>query len=166
VRYTVRAEIDEYALKRQTVVIRHSSRHRIIALIESLSPGNKSSRHALRSFLDKAVSALNYGIHLLLIDLHPPGPCDPHGMHAAIRQRLTDENCLPPADKPLTLAAYTAGPAPTAYVEPVGVGDPLPEMPLFLDPEQYVNVPLDMTYRGAYAGVPRYYCAVSEAPAA
>ena len=39
-------------------------------------------------------------------------------------------------------------------------------MPLFLDPEQYVNVPLEATYLGAYEGVPRYYRAVLEAPAA
>ena len=165
VRFTVRAEIDEYALKRRTVVIRHASHHRIVALIEILSPGNKSSRHAFRSFLDKAASALAYGIHLLLIDLHPPGPRDPHGIHAALWERLTEDDFAPPADKPLTLAAYAAGPVPTAFVEPVAVGDPLPDMPLFLDPEQYINVPLEATYRGAYEGVPRYYRAVLEAPA-
>lgn len=164
VRFTVCAEIDEYVLKRRTVVIRHASHHRIVALIEILSPGNKASRHALRSFLDKAISALTHRIHLLLIDLHPPGPRDPHGIHSALWERLTDDAFIPPADKPLTLAAYVADPAPTAYVEPVAVGDPLPDMPLFLDPEQYINVPLDATYRGAYEGVPRYYRAVLEAP--
>ena len=51
-------------------------------------------------------------------------------------------------------------------VEPVVVGDSLPDMPLFLDPEHYINVPLEAGYRGAYEGVPRYYRAVLEAPAA
>ena len=37
------------------------------------------------------------------------------------------------ADEPLTLAAYSAGPVKTAYVEPAAVGDLLPEMPLFLE---------------------------------
>ena len=32
----------------------------------------------------------------------------------------------------MTLAAYDAGPPTVAYVEPVGVGDVLPDMPLFL----------------------------------
>lgn len=164
VRLTLRAEIDEYALKRRTVVIRHTSNHRIVALIEILSPGNKASRHALRSFLDKAVSALAYGIHLLLIDLYPPGPRDPQGVHGSLWERLTDDASVQPADKPLTLAAYAAGPVPTAYVEPVAVGDPLPDMPLFLDPEQYINVPLEATYRAAYEGVPRYYRAILETP--
>jgi hypothetical protein len=41
------------------------------------------------------------------------------------------------ADKRLTLASYDAGPEYVAYVEFVGVGDELPDMPLFLKPEVY-----------------------------
>ena len=41
------------------------------------------------------------------------------------------------------------------YVEPTAVGRELLDMPLFLDPEVYVNVPLEATYQGAYRGVPR-----------
>src|SRR4051794_16077790 len=65
VRFTATAEVDLYALKRRTVTIRHSSEDRVVALVEVLSPGNKASRHAIRSFVDKAVSALARGIHLL-----------------------------------------------------------------------------------------------------
>jgi hypothetical protein len=162
VQFTVRAEIDEYALKRRTVVIRHSSNHRIVALIEIVSPGNKSSRHAIRSFLDKTVAALAQGIHLLVIDLHPPSPRDPHGIHAALWERLTETEFVPPADKPLTLAAYAAGAVPTAYVQPIAVEDSPPDMPLFLDPEQYINVPLRGTYDAAYNGVPLYYRRILE----
>jgi hypothetical protein len=164
VRLKNQAEVDVYALKRRTVVIRHRSNHRIVALIEILSPGNKASRHAFRSFLEKAVSALAQGIHLLLIDLHPPGPRDPQGLHTALWEQLTGDPPTPLPDKPLTLAAYVGGPVPTAYVEPVMVGDPLPDMPLFLDPELYINVPLETTYRAAYEGVPRFYRAILEAP--
>jgi DNA ligase-1 len=166
VRLTVKAEIDAYTLRRRTVVIRHVSGHRVVALIETLSPGNKASRHALRSFLDKAASALAHGIHLLRIDLFPPGPRDPQGLHGALWEQLTGDPHAQPADQPLTLAAYVAGPVPTAYVEPVAVGAALPDMPLFLDPEQYINVPLEATYRAAYEGVPRYYRAILEAPGA
>lgn len=166
VQFTIKAEVDEYTLKRRTLVIRHRSNHRIVALIEILSPGNKASRHAFRSLLDKAVSAQAHGIHLLLIDLHPPGPRDLHGLHAALWERLVGEPQELPADKPLTLAAYVGGPVLTAYVEPVGVGDPLPDMPLFLDPEQYIEVPLEKTYNSAYEGVPRFYRTCLEAAGA
>jgi hypothetical protein len=60
----------------------------------------------------------------------------------------------PPADKPLTLASYAAGPEVRFYVEPVAVGDTLPQMPLFLDPDTYVYVPLEPTYQTAWAGFP------------
>ena len=83
-RLTASATMDDYVLKRRTVVIRHSSDDRIIALLEIVSPGNKSSRHALRSFVEKAVEALYRGYHLLIIDLFPPTPRDPQGIHGAI----------------------------------------------------------------------------------
>jgi hypothetical protein len=167
VRFTLHSDRAQYTQRRRTLVIRHVSRHRIIALIEILSPGNKASRQPFRSFLNKAAAALARGIHLLLIDLFPPGPRDPQGIHGALWEDLTGEPYQQPADKPLTLAAYAAGggPAATAYVEPVAVGDALPNMPLFLNPEQYVNVPLDATYQAAYDSVPLFYRRILEGPA-
>jgi hypothetical protein len=162
VRLTARAEAEQYTRRQRTLVIHHSSDHRIIALIEIVSPGNKASRHEMRSFLDKALAALARGIHLLLLDLQPPSPRDPQGIHGGLWEQLTGEVHEPPSDKPLTLAAYDAGPPTVAYVEPVAVGDLLPEMPLFLAPEQYINVPLEATYLAAYQGVPRYYRAILE----
>jgi len=160
---TARAEKPNYARKRRTLLIRHRSHHRIVALIEVLSPGNKASRNEFRSFVHKATGALSQGIHVLLIDLFPPGPRDPNGIHSAIWEDLTGE-IEGAADKPLTLVAYATGLETTAYIEPVAVGDSLPDMPLFLDPEQYIEVPLDATYRAAYRGVPAFYREILEAP--
>jgi hypothetical protein len=53
------------------------------------------------------------------------------------------------------VVSYSAGPVECAFIESVAVGDDLPDMPLFLTPEEYVNVPLEATYRAAYHGVPR-----------
>ncbi len=161
VRHTLRPPIDEYVFKQRSLVLRHVSNHRMIALIEILSSGNKSSRHALRSFLDKAESALAHGIHLLLADPYPPGPRDPRGIHGALWERLFGE-AVPTPEKPLTLVAYAAGRVPTAYFEPLAVGDVLPDMPLFLTADEYINVPLETTDGAAYAGVPRYYRTILE----
>lgn len=160
VRFTASAEMDLYALKQSTLVIRHSSDDRIIALIEILSPGNKSSRHAFRSFLEKAAAALVQGYHLLLIDLQPPTVRDPQGIHGALWAEICDGDYVAPSDKPLTLAAYSAGLLKKAYVEPIAVGDSLPDMPLFLDPSAYVPVPLEKTYLSAWSGVPKRWQAV------
>src|SRR5215469_11915744 len=80
-----------YVRLQRTVVIRHTSDDRIVAMIEVLSRGNKSNRHAIRSFIDKAVAALDGGIHLLLVDVHPPGPRDPHGIHGVVLNEIGTE---------------------------------------------------------------------------
>jgi hypothetical protein len=162
VRFTAASVMDEYVLKQKTLIIRHSSDDRIIALVEIVSPGNKANRHALRAFREQATEALYRGFHLLVIDLQPPGPRDPQGIHGAIWGEISDERYEAPPDKPLTLAAYSAGPVKQAWVEPVAVGDILPDMPLFLEPEAYVNVPLEATYQEAYHGVPQRWRRVLE----
>jgi hypothetical protein len=141
-------------IKRRRIVIRHATDDRVIALLEIVSPGNKHGSGPMQSLPDKAVAAIEQGYHLLLIDLFPPGASDPHGIHARLWRELNSTAELPPAGKPLTLAAYCVGNGVTAYVEPVAVGDALTPMPLFLDPAHYVNVPLEETYRRAYEGMP------------
>jgi hypothetical protein len=160
------AEMYEYVLKRRTLVIRHASDDRIVALIELVSPGNKAAGHAFRSFVEKAVEALYRGYHLLIVDLFPPTRRDPNGIHAAIWGEFCDDAFALPAGKPLTLAAYSAGQRKRAYVESTAVGREMIDMALFLEPEVYVNVPLEATYRAAYRGVPRKWQRVlEEAPA-
>jgi len=149
------AEMNDYVLKRRTLVIRHVSGDRIVALLELVSPGNKAARFALRSFVEKAVEALYRGYHLLIVDLFPPTPRDPQGIHGAIWTEFSDASFALPPHEPLTLAAYSAGPIKRAYVEPTAVGRELIEMPLFLEPEIYINVPLEETYMAAYRGVPQ-----------
>lgn len=155
-RFTMKAEAEIYAQKRNRVVIRHRSGDEVVAIIEIVSPGNKSSRHALQSFVNKTYELLNAGVHLLIIDVLPPGLRDPQGIHAAIWDDI-DENgeqfVLPPGE-PLTMAAYTGGLERQAFIEPVAVGKPLPDMPLFLRPPRHVMVPLEATYQAAFAGVP------------
>jgi hypothetical protein len=163
-RMRAEAEMNDYVLKRRTIVIRHSSGDHIVALLEIVSPGNKSARHAIESFSEKAVEALYRGYHLLVVDLFPPGPRDPQGIHAVIWAEISDDPFELPSGEPLTLVAYSAGPRKEAYIEPTAVGRELIDMPLFLTPETYVNVPLEATYRAAYRGVPRKWRDVLEAP--
>jgi hypothetical protein len=104
--------------------------------------------------------------HFLLVDLQPPGPRDPDGIHAAIWAEFGGRAKAGPAGKPLTLVAYDAGVPKTAYVERVAVGDTLIDMPLFLAPGWYVNVPLEATYMAAWSGVPRRFRETLEQPSA
>jgi Protein of unknown function (DUF4058) len=155
VRFMATAEPDRYARKCSRIAIRHSSGDDVVAMIEIVSPGNKAGRSALRWIVEKAVELLDAGIHLLIVDLFPPGPRDPQGIHGAIwSEYVGDEFRLPP-DRPLTLVAYSAGDLKQAFIEPVAVGEILPEMPLFLEPRLYVPVPLEAAYQAAFDAVPR-----------
>lgn len=148
---------DAYARVQRTLVIRHTSDDRIVAMIEVLSPGNKSSRHAMRSFLDKAVAALDSGVHLLLVDVHPPGPRDPHGIHGAVLNEIGPEEYELGGERPLTVVAYIGGVVVEAFAAHFAVGEPLPPMPLFLTRENYVHVPLEAAYMAAWEDVPPQY---------
>lgn len=148
----------------RTLVIRHTSDDRIVAMIEILSRGNKSNRHAIRALLDKAVAALDAGIHLLLIDVHPPGPRDPHGIHGALLNEISAVDYVLENARSLTAAAYVGGAVVEAFVKHFAVGDAVPQMPLFLTKENYVSVPLDSAYTSAWEDVPPQYQGVLAAP--
>ena len=161
-RFTAIAEPDVYAAKAKVVAIRHASDDRVVAVLEIVSPGNKSNRHGVRTFVDKAVEFLKAGIHLLIVDLFPATPRDRQGLPAAIWTEVMDHDFSLPADKPLSAGAFAAGLVKRVYIEPFGVTDSLPEMPLFLEPEQYVPLPLETTYQSAFEHVPQRWRAELE----
>jgi hypothetical protein len=152
-RVIARIERVNYAKRADRVVIRHG-RGKVVAIIEIVSPGNKDSRVALRTFVEKAADIINQGVNMLVVDLFPPTPRDPKGIHKAIWDELGDLPFDPPPDKPLTVASYVGGDIPTAYVEPVGIGDPLPSLPIFLCETRYIPAPLEATYKEAWAVFP------------
>src|SRR5438270_689349 len=69
-----------------------------------------------------------------------------------------------PARAPLTLAAYVADSPVEVYLEHLTFGRPLREMPLFLTPDYYINLPLEPTYEAAFRGMPEFWRTVLEAP--
>ena len=93
-------------------------------------------------------------MHVVLVDLFPPGKHDPRGMHGEVWERLDDEPYEMSGSETLTLASYVADTMPQAYVEHLAVGDSLVEMPLFLDSDRYINLPLEGTYQAAWRGMP------------
>lgn len=150
--------------RRRSLAIRHVSGHRLIAVVDIVSPSNKNRPLHVEQLVDKAVSLLEYGVHLVLIDLFPPGPHDPAGIHGSILAAI-DEFAEPyavPTTAPLTLASYDADSQVDIYIEHLAVGDALVEMPLFLEPERYVNVPLESTYESTYRGMPAFWREVLE----
>jgi hypothetical protein len=165
-RFTAETETEFYRRKKSSIVIRHVSGDRMVAMIEIVSPGNKSSRHAFQALVEKACELLEHRIHLLILDPFPPGPRDPAGIHAAIWEQIEDDPFQPPAEEPLTLVAYECGPTTRAYIETTAAGRPLPDMPLFLEPNGCVMLPLEATYTAAFAAMPRRWQTVLAATGA
>ena len=138
------------------IVVKHKL-GRTVAVIEIVSPGNKDSRRAFKQFLDKSLEFINMGIHLLVVDLFPPTRRDPFGVHRAIWDEFEDEDVLfefPPG-KDRILASYDAGREKAAYVEPIAVGDVMPDMPLFLFEGRHIKVPLEAAYQTTWSVFPR-----------
>ena len=122
------------ARHRPPLAIRHVSGHRLVAMLEIVSPANKDRESSVQDFAAKVTDALDRGVHVLVVDLFPPGRFDPQGVHGVVKQRLenSDEPYDLPAAEPLTLASYVAGPRVEIYLEHLATGNTLPEMPLFL----------------------------------
>ncbi len=155
---------DVSAELRRSLAIRHVSGHRLIALLEIVSPGNKNRSQNLADFAMKVVDSLHHGVHVQIVDLFPPTSNDPQGIHELVRQRIEKSDVAYdlPAAEPLTLASYIASPGIEAYLEHLKVGDALPDMPLFLRRDRYINVPLEATYQAAWRGMPAFWRDVLE----
>jgi hypothetical protein len=142
-----------YARRANRIVVKHHL-GQTVAAIEIVSPGNKDSPASVGDFVDKTIDLLRAGIHVLLIDLFPPTSRDPLGMHKLIWDEISSEPFDFPPGKDRILASYETGAEKAAYVEPIGVGDPLPSMALFLVEGLHVKVPLEATYQATWATCP------------
>jgi hypothetical protein len=145
-----------YADLANRIVVKHNL-GRTIAVIEIVSPGNKDSKRAFKEFLDKSLEFIRSGVHLLVVDLFPPTRRDPFGIHREIWDEFEDEDILfefPPG-KDRILASYDAGREKAAYVEPIAVGDALPDMPLFLFAGRHIKVPLEAAFQTTWSVFPR-----------
>jgi len=154
----IASEAEIYSQRRNRLAIRHSSDDRLVACVELLSSGNKSSPRTLNRFLDKSCSVIEQGIHLLVVDPYPPGSFDPQGIHGAIWNEIDPSApFIFPDKRRLTAVSYHAIRPTVAYVEPMAIGLTLPLMPLFLDHQRYVNLPLEAPYLAAFGAIPMHY---------
>jgi hypothetical protein len=103
---------------------------------------------------------LRSGIHVLLVDLHPPGKRDPEGLHAVIWDCMGG-NVTDDVEAATAALSYEAVPRDEdfpqvqAHVQPLTLGQTVPDMPLFLDNGDYVMAPLQPTYDTAFDALPQ-----------
>jgi hypothetical protein len=138
-----------FASRANRILVKHHP-GRTVSVIEVVSPGNKDSKLALDSLVAKTLSFLKKGIHVLIVDLFPPTPRDPLGIHKRIWDEFADEPFEFPSGKDRLVISIEADEEKVAYVEPVGVGDVLPNAALFLAPGVHIKVPLEPTYQATW----------------
>lgn len=108
VRYRSTLRREERTPVPRKVVVRRAAGDHPVAVIEVVSPGNKSSTIALGVFVEKVAEILDLDPHMLILDPQRPSRRDPQGIHGAINEHLNETPYRAPVDKPLTLTAYTA----------------------------------------------------------
>ena len=135
------------------VTVRREPDDAVVAACEVCLPDYHTGEVAWLTVAERAGALISDGIHLFLVNVHLPPPQTDYP-HAAVWNRLGFAAVPFESDRQVTLASYEAVAPPKAYVEPVAVGDVLPDMPLFLVPGGHVLVPLEATYLAAWEGVP------------
>ncbi|MBI4615835.1 MAG: DUF4058 family protein [Planctomycetes bacterium] len=127
---------------------------RRVSVVEIVSPGNKDSDRRARNFEEKILVCLASGLHVLVVDVLPPtGPAP--GFAAAVARELGSAS-LPEEGRAAT--SFECQPSPATvriYHRSMRVGDPLPEVPLFLEPGRHIEIPLETTYSSALRRLPR-----------
>jgi hypothetical protein len=157
---------DAYAARARRIAIKDGGRgDEVVAVIEPVSRGNKSSRRDRDQFVEKATSLLRDGVHLLIIDLQHPTTTVPDGFHALVCAAYGEAPAGRPVGRALEAVSYEAldSGAVRSRVAPLTGGDILPDMPVFLRPGRYVRVPLERTYAEAFQGLPAQFRRVLEA---
>jgi hypothetical protein len=124
----------------------------LVAAIELISPGNKDRRETRRAFAAKCASYLQRGIGLVIVDVVTERLANLHNelldlLEQAESFRFAD-------DTPLYTASYrpsrrTTGDQIEMWLNPLGVGQTLPTMPLALRGAATVPVDLEATYTEA-----------------
>ena len=151
--------------RQKLLVLRHTSGHRVVAVVEIVSPANKDRKESVSSFAAKVRMLLARGVHVVVIDLLPPTRSAPQGTHSAVWAAYSKTRPRMPEGKSLSVASYVATTPVEAYFEYLSVGDALPPAPLFLTAARYVELPLADTYRQTVEGTAAYWRKILEQPA-
>lgn len=136
------------------ILIKHSL-GQIVAVIEILSPGNKAGRAAIKELVEKVSGLVQNGVHVMLIDLFGPTSRDPNGIHKLVWDEFQVEDFEFPQGKDRMVVFYEGNPGSVAYIEPVGLGDLLPDMPLILAKKLHIRVPLERIYMETWQKLPQ-----------
>ena len=155
-RVAVELAIDHAAPRQKRVLIRRNGGD-LVAAIEVASNSNLRTLDARRDLAKKCRELLLGGVHACVFDPFPVGGRRPTVEELTVGEVVDEWSEVRETDQGLAASYVSGGPGRMrkAYLQPLTVGQPLPEMPVFLTSGTYVSLPLEPTYANAFAGVGR-----------
>lgn len=127
---------------------------RLVTAIELVSPANKDRPASRRMFAVKCASYLHSGVSVVIVDIVTERAGN---LHAELLELLRVRAATPGQDaQDLYAAAYRTVPGPKnlqleMWSHLLTLGDSLPTLPLWLQPDLCLPLDLDATYRAACA---------------
>jgi hypothetical protein len=155
--YTRRHQNSSSRFPSDVIVVCREADDQAVGIIEILMVQDKHNTE------EKACELLERKIHLLVIDPFPSCEPDSRGSCAVTWERMDDAVNDRPSEERNRIEADEFDAHVRGYIESLAVGDELPDMPLFLEPEAYIDVPLERTYMAAWEAVPLRWRRVIEA---
>jgi hypothetical protein len=124
---------------------------RLVAAIELVSPANKDRPSHRRAFAAKCAAYLQQNVSVVVVDVVTERR---ENLHAELMQLLGLDGPAGAVTSGLYTAAYrTAGSGTQMRLEAwplaLAVGDPLPQMPLWIAPDRAVPLDLEASYVAA-----------------
>ena len=156
--HRARTELDIYAARAKAVTIRHATNHRVVAIVEIVSPGEEEqpteSFTVCREICGIPARRDSPPDRRPVSTLSARPARDPQGNLGPISgQRL-----YPSAGSAVDAGVLHRGPDTRGIRQRGGSGPGgMPEMPLFLTPDQYVRLTLETAYQSAWEAVPTFW---------
>lgn len=138
-------DYDEY----EVLVYDRRGERRLVAAIEIVSPGNKDREESRQAFVRKVALLLREGVHVTIVD---PVTVPRFNLYAELLERVGRDD-PPPFDPGSTYVAtvlsherFARRPLLGLWHFPMRVGQPWPTVPIRLDEDILVDLPLEPSY--------------------
>ncbi len=152
--FTVDAELDdEYAY--EVLVFEnydYGRDRRLVAAVEIVSPANKDRKSSRRAFVTKCAALLHQGVCVSIVDIVTVRRFNLYAELLTLMEWSDPAfSPNPPSVYAITCRAHNVGETGRfeSWAYPLVIGQPLPDLPIWLSEDQHVTLELEASYEDA-----------------